>query len=82
VGQFEFPQPRFSIPPVASYVPMAIGRSYLIVPKHDGSIPPKASCAKCRQEFVTPVALLSDKVAAEKYLLDMFDLHPCGKVAE
>ena len=36
-----------------------------------------ASCAKCQYKFFTPYDFRRDRVGAELYLLDKFDLHEC-----
>jgi hypothetical protein len=58
---------------------MVAGRSYLIISEQKKGVPLKVSCALCQQEFFTPASLSSDKAGAEKYLADVFALHPCGK---
>ena len=52
-------------------------RSFVIVLKYRDQVPSMASCAKCQYKFFTPSDFRPDRIGAELYLLDKFDLHEC-----
>jgi len=57
-------------------------RSFVIVLRFGEQVPSMASCAKCQYKFFTPFDLRRDRVGAELYLLDKFDLHECREEAK
>ena len=52
-------------------------RNFVIVRKYRDQVPSMASCAKCQYKFFTPSDFRRDRISAELYLLDKFDLHEC-----
>ena len=52
-------------------------RSFVIALKYRDQVPSMASCAKCQYKFFTPSDFRRDRIGAELYLLDKFDLHEC-----
>jgi hypothetical protein len=51
-------------------------RSFVIL-KNINKTPSLASCSKCQRKFFTPNSYYSDRIGAELYLQEKFDLHRC-----
>jgi hypothetical protein len=51
-------------------------RAFVIL-KHVNKIPSLAACSKCQRKFFTPNSYYNDRIGAEQYLQEKFDLHRC-----
>ena len=51
-------------------------RSFVIL-KNVNKTPSLAACSKCRRKFFTPTSYYNDRIWAEQYLQEKFDLHRC-----
>jgi hypothetical protein len=51
-------------------------RTFVIL-KHVNKTPSLAACSKCQRKFFTPNSFNNDRIGAEQYLQEKFDLHRC-----
>jgi hypothetical protein len=49
----------------------------LVILKHVYKSPSLAACSKCQRKFFTPNSYFNDRIGAEQYLQEKFDLHRC-----
>ncbi len=56
----------------------AAQRTFLIL-KHVNKTPSLAACSRCQRKFFTPNSFYHDRIGAEHYLQEKFDLHRCAE---